>query len=240
MIIHPISNLNLGFHEFTNPVDEILPEEIDLVILCGGFSDRMKRSLLYCETMIEKYPNIKFILNTGPIDYNTEVPDILYTAMRVRYENTSIPNLYYSRDPFILDNYDVLTLVGWPKVENVPEKLSKVFGEPRPKYLSDGECCNVKFRYFVTTDEINQFHNQEYLKIKKWLAEDSGKQKLLVTGTSPTDDAYATNYSLYDDLDLSGVIWVHGGTSVYDTSMNGTRLICNPGRNTSRQNTFVI
>ena len=240
MIIHPISNINLGFHEFTDPVDEVLPDGTELVIFCGGLSNKMKRSLLYCETLIQKYPAVKFILSPAPIEHNQEVPVILYGAMRVRYENTVLDNLYYSREPFTIGDYDILTLVGWPKVEQVPSRLSHVFGEPRPRYLSDGECTNTKFRYFITAEEMNVMHADEHIKLRNWLSTDSGKQKLLITGTAPSNDEYVTNYSLYEDLDLSGVIWVHGGTSVYDITQNQTRLICNPGRNTARQNTFII
>ena len=96
MLVHVLSNLDLKFHEFTPEEDEVIPDTVDLVIFCGGFSNRMKRSLLYCETLVEKYPDIKFILNTAPIDYNTEVPDILYSAMRVRYENSPLKN--YKKD----------------------------------------------------------------------------------------------------------------------------------------------
>lgn len=240
MIIHPISNLNLGFHEFTDPVDEVLPSGTELVIICGGISNRMKRSLLYCETLIAKYPSVKFILNTAPIDHNQEVPTILYGAMRVRYENTLLNNIYYSRESFTIGDYDILTLVGWPKVEQVPPKLREVFGEPRPRYLSDGECTNTKFRYFMTAEEMNASYLEERTKLQDWLSNDSGKQKLLITGTAPNNDEYASEYSLYEDLDLSGVIWVHAGSSVCDTVKNETRLICNPGRNIARQNTFVI
>jgi len=240
MLVHVLSNLDLKFHEFTPEEDAVIPDTVDLVIFCGGFSNKMKRSLLYCETLVEKYPNIKFILNMSPIDHNTDVPDILYSAMRVRYENSSLKNLYYSKKPFVIDNYDILTLVGWPKVNQISPKLEKVFGTPRPRYLKDGECCNTKFRYFVTLEEANAFYEQERVILEKWLAEDSGKQKILITGTAPTNDPYAEEYELYEDLDLSKIIWIHGGTETYDKTENGTRLICNPGRGLPRKNTFVI
>lgn len=240
MLVHVLSNLDLKFHEFTPETDEVVPEDVDLVIFCGAFSNRMKRSLLYCETLVEKYPHIRFIMNMAPIDHNTEVPDILYTAMRVRYENTPLTNLHYSKKSFALDSYDILTLVGWPKVNEIPHKLKRVFGTPRPRYLKDGECCNTKFRYFVTLEEMNEFYEQERAVLEKWLAEDNGKQKILITGTAPVNDPYAGKYTLYEDLDLSGIIWIHGGSETYDKTENGVRLICNPGRGLPRNNTFVI
>lgn len=240
MLVHVLSNLDLKFHEFTPEVDEVIPDAVDLVIFCGGFSNRMKRSLLYCETLVEKYPDIRFIMNMAPIDHNTEVPDILYSGMRVRYENSPLTNLHYSKKSFVVDDYDILTLVGWPKINEIPHKLERVFGTPRPRYLKDGECCNTKFRYFVTLEEMNAFYEQERVVLEKWLAEDTGKQKILITGTAPFNDPYAGEYTLYEDLDLSGIVWVHGGTETHDKTENGTRLICNPGRGLPRKNTFVI
>lgn len=240
MIVHPISNLNLRFHEFTDPTDEVIPDGTDLVVFCGGISNRLKRSLLYCETLAEKYPNVDFILNTSPIEYHTEVPDILDSAMRVRYENLQFSNLYYSQDAFDYKDYDVLTLVGWPKVSQIPERLSKIFGEPAPKYLSDGECVNKNFRYFISLAEMNAMHEIEYSKLVNWLAHDSGKQKILITGTAPVGDPYSTDYTLYGDLDLSGVTWIHGGSEYSDANQNAIRLICNPGRGDPRARTFII
>ena len=140
----------------------------------------------------------------------------------------------------MIDDYDILTLVGWPKVNEISPKLERVFGTPRPRYLKDGECCNTKFRYFVTLEEMNAFYEQERGVLEKWLAEDSGKQKILITGTAPTNDPYAGEYTLYEDLDLSEIIWIHGGTETYDKSESGTRLISNPGRGLPRKNTFII
>jgi hypothetical protein len=240
MLVHVISNLDLKFHEFTPIEDEVIPDGTDLVIFCGGFSNRMKRSLLYCETLIQKYPDVKFIMNMAPIDHYMEVPDILYSAMRVRYENSPLRNLHYSKEPFQTNDYDILTLVGWPKVNQVPEKLEKVFGAPRPRYLKDGECCNTQFRYFVSSEEMNAFYQQERHTLEEWLATDSGKQKILVTGTAPLNDPYAGEYKLYEDLNLSGIIWIHGGNEIYDKTENHTRLICNPGRGLSRSNTFIV
>ena len=240
MLVHVISNLDLRFHEFNSNEDEIIPDGVNLVVFCGGFSNRMKRSLLYCETLIQKYPDIDFIINMAPIDHYMEVPDILYSAMRVRYENSLLRNLYYSKDSFELGDYDILTLVGWPKVNDVPEKLEKVFGTPRPRYLKDGECCNTQFRYFVTAEEMDVFYHQELDRLEKWLSNKSDKQKILITGTAPINDPYAGEYKLYENLDLSGIIWIHGGSETRDTVENGVRLISNPGRGLSRSNTFVI
>jgi len=240
MLVHVISNLDLRFHEFNSEEDECIPDGVDLVVFCGGFSNRMKRSLLYCETLVQKYPDTKFVLNMSTIDHFMEVPDILYSAMRVRYENSPLKNLYYSKDSFEIEGYDILTLIGWPKVNEVPADLEKVFGKPRPRYLKDGECCNNQFRYFVTTEEMNAFYAQEREKIEQWLANDTGKQKLLITGTSPKNDPYLGEYSLYEDLDLSGIIWIHGGSEAYDKIENDIRLICNPGRIIPRSTTSVI
>lgn len=240
MIVHPISNLNLRFHEFTDSSDEVIPANTDLVVFCGGLSNRIKRSLLYCESLAEKYPNVDFILNSSPIEYHTEVPDILNSAMRIRYENLKFPNLYYSQESFEYKNYDILTLVGWPSVSNIPEKLKKIFGKPAPKYLSDGECINRNFRYFMTVEEMEVLYQFEYTKLKQWLATDMGKDKILITGTAPYDDPYSINYTIYQDLDLSGITWIHGGSDIYDKHENGTRLICNAGRGHPRKNTFII
>jgi len=240
MLVHVISNLDLKFHEFTPAEDEVIPDGVDLVIFCGAFSNSMKRSLLYCETLVEKYPNIKFIINMAPIDHHTEVPDILYSAMRVRYENSPLKNVYYSKKSFVIDNYDILTLVGWPKVTQISQKLERVFGTPRPRYLKDGECCNTKFRYFVTLEEFNAFYEQERITLEEWLVKDNGKQKILITGTAPTNDPYAGEYQLYEDLDLTGITWIHGGSETCDKTESGTRLISNPGRGLPRTNTSVI
>jgi hypothetical protein len=87
---------------------------------------------------------------------------------------------------------------------------------------------------------MNVFHEQERITLENWLAEDNGKQKILITGTAPTNDPYAGEYQLYEDLDLSKIVWIHGGTETYDKIENGTRLISNPGRGLPRTNTFVI
>ena len=240
MIVHTISNLNLRFHEFTNPADETIPEESELVILCGGFSDRTKRSLLYCETLAKKYPDKTFILNFSPYDLTTEVPSIIYSGVKARYDNLAINNLHYSTRPSDILECDILTLYGWPRVEIVPKKLERIFGEPRPKYLKDGECVNKAFRYFITAEELNQFYSDEKMRLIDWLNNGSDKKKILITGTAPENDPYSTEYSLYDDLDLSGITWIHGGSEYYDKKQNGVRLICNPGSGSARQKTFVI
>ena len=36
--IHVISDLDLGFNEFTDKIDEVIPEDIDLVILNGNLN----------------------------------------------------------------------------------------------------------------------------------------------------------------------------------------------------------
>ena len=39
MLVHVLSNLDLKFHEFTPEEDEAIPDTVDLVIFCGGFSN---------------------------------------------------------------------------------------------------------------------------------------------------------------------------------------------------------
>jgi DNA-binding NtrC family response regulator len=73
MLVHVLSNLDLKFHEFTPEEDEVIPDTVDMVIFCGGFSNRMKRSLLYCETLVEKYPDIKFIMISGHGNVDTAI-----------------------------------------------------------------------------------------------------------------------------------------------------------------------
>ena len=61
--VHVISDLFLGFNEFANPEDEVLPE-VDLVILNGNIG-HLKRGMLYAETLCRKYPETQFVYNLG-------------------------------------------------------------------------------------------------------------------------------------------------------------------------------
>lgn len=240
MIIHPISSLNYKFHELSSDDDFSLPDNTELVIFCGGISKRVKRSLLFYDTLCDAHPTIDMIYNIGPIEYIFASTVILPSVLKSKFDNLRKPNQLWSLEPFIYKNYDILCLVGWPDIDEIPTEYKFINGATTSKYLDTGEMVREFIELPATLDELKAEYAKERIRLKSWLASDNGKQKILITGTAPKNDPYIdVDYKLYEDLDLSGLIWIHNASETYDKIENGIRMISNPGRN-SRDTKFII
>ena len=124
--VHVISDLDLGFTEFADPIDETIPD-VDLVILNGNIG-HLKRSMLYAETLCNKYPNIPFVYNLGEKELywdNIEKftgETIQGLTIRKRTNTTWPKNLYWdSKESLIItlqngQEVDVLCTYGFPKI----------------------------------------------------------------------------------------------------------------------------
>lgn len=240
MLIHPVSDFNYKFHELSSETDFSLPDDIDLVVFCGGISKRVKRSLLFYDTFCDMHPEIDVIYGIGPIEYSFASTVILPNVLKSRFDNQRKPNQIWSLEPFIYKDYDILCLVGWPDINEIPTEYRFINGATTSKYLDTGEMVREFIELPATLDELKAEYDKERRRLEDWLTADNGKQKLLITGTAPKNDPFIdVDYKLYEDLDLSGLIWIHNADEAYDKVENGIRMISNPGRN-SRGAKFII
>jgi len=240
MLIHIISDTNYKFHELSSNEEFIVSQDTELVIFCGGISGRIKRSLLFYDTFCDLNPSIDTIYCISPTEYTFASTVILPNVLKAKFDNSKKPNQMWSLDSFIYKDYDVLCLVGWPKIDSIPSDYKFINGPTKSKYLDTGEMVREFIELPATLEELKDEYNKERQRLEEWLVADNGKQKLLITGTAPKNDPHIdVEYNLYEDLDLSGLIWIHNAAETYDKIEDGIRMISNPGRN-SRNAKFVI
>lgn len=258
---HVISDLLLGFIEFTDPVEETLPD-CDLVFIVGNLG-HIKRGMIYIEKLCAKYPNKQFIFNIGRTEgtgqkNNTELVDGLLT--RQKLSEFWPKNLRYAhQQPIKIElnggKLDILCLHGYPYIiENSVDKQSWK-SSSWYKYVSHGvtydqnefkpkDSSDVYHGWFPKVSNVErcrEAHDTEYSIIKNWLSSRSNdERKILVTALSPLNDPCLPKleYIMYPDINPD--MWIVGGTSV-DLETNHYRLYGNSGRgNLAREATFII
>lgn len=249
--IHVISDLDLGFNEFANPVDETLPA-CDLVVFN---SNPDKRNLLYIETLCKKYPEIQFLMNGAKplLSMPTQAPGLENQLTARQLISDHWPsNLHVSCSwPISItvndQKLDVLCLYGTPKFSNPEVDISQSvfckrhrgsFGMTedhslfRPKNADD--VYHGEFPILPTAKLSNYSHDIEEQFAKKWeltYNETSGK-KLLVTHMSPLLEPMLDGfgYSIYTGIHLDGGVWITAHKSWNKAVYLGARLLSNPGR----------
>jgi hypothetical protein len=249
--IHVISDLDLGFNEFVDPVDETLPV-CDLVVF-NSLPD--KRHVLYVETLCKKYPNIQFLINGAvPLLSMPEQPPGLSNQLTARQLLSSYwpSNLHVSCSwpiSITIDNQklDILCMYGTPKFSNPGVDISQsLFARQhrggyglttdhslfRPKAAH--EVWHGEYPMIPTAEICNLSHGIEEQLVKKWelnYNETSGK-KLLLTRTSPLQDPTLSgiNYSIYSGIHLDQGIWITAHKFWEKIIYLGAKLLANPGR----------
>jgi hypothetical protein len=230
MKLHIYSDLRLRYLEFSDPVDELVPD-VDAVIVAGNISTDAKRSLLFQETLGQH--NKPVFLNYGLLEF-TRGSYCLETlnSTQLRYGVKKDTNCYYKHNGnTILPELklDVLPLFGWPKFNSQEEldntKLGKILLEVvwGMYYDEEGVAINAYDPYPTRWNRINELHEQEQSVLADWLADQhtTDNTKVLVVGH---------NYAEIIKADLTNVILVVPGEEAQDTAFNNGRLYSNPGR----------
>lgn len=262
--LHIISDLNLGFNEATDPVDETIPN-VDLVILSGNIA-LLKRSALYAETLAKKYPETQFVWHLGETEryfvnvekFRGEIDDSL--SIRIK-NNVNFPkNLHYANNDRIMVKLrtgqvvDVFCAYGFPKILSYEGDWEDTYWFQN--YISDVQQDTVDFLYkpketsnvqhgmlpiFATKEWINDQYEFTEKLLKKWENEVTG-YKILITHINPYSDTRTINQkvSCYK-IHLNNMAWVTSNTLVDNVQFLGAKLISNPGRGiVARSKVFVL
>jgi hypothetical protein len=259
--VHVISDYYMGIHEFTNSVDEDLPES-DLVIVVGNMG-QIKRSMLYVETLCKKYPSKQFIINVGRTEdglhqkNDTELSDGLTTRQLI--SEFWPKNLHYSyRKPITLTinerKIDLLCLHGFPHIieESVNDATWKstswykyathgvTFDQSEFKLKEAADVYHGWFSKFSTPERCREDHAIEHGIVNEWLHDkEADTTKILVTALGPDADPCLTNidYVMYPNSDPD--IWIASGRPI-ENRTNHTMLYSNPGRSDSARKSVLI
>lgn len=251
--IHIISDLDLGFNEFTPLEDENIPD-VDLVILNGN-NGGLKRSMLYAETLANRYKDVQFVVNLGYTEkYFHYLPKFMNEheeSMEIRKNtNDSWPdNLHWSNQNIILqlrtgEYFDILCTFGFPKIYGYSGEWKDTFWYKniiidvtldqtssqinKPKETSN--VCHGYLPIWATPESINEQHEKEEKKVKKWELT-STHYKILVTHVNPFNDTRLKDlsFSTYN-IHLNNMLWISSNTKQEYVKFLGARLVTNPGR----------
>lgn len=250
--IHVISDLFLGFNEFSTE-DENIPD-VDLVILNGNIG-HIKRSMLYAETLCKKYPSTQFVCNLGETELYYSVNKSLNetrSALEFRKNsNATWPNnLHYnyleSKIITLRNGYkfDIMCAYGFPKIYSYNIDWNEtVWAKKYPMKIESNdnwnniykpkEVSNVKLGeigIFATKDWINEEHEKEWLIVKKWEIAQT-EYKILITHINPYKDSRCENQSVAPyNIHLDKGIWISSNVKNNGLLLLGGRLYSNPGR----------
>jgi hypothetical protein len=250
--IHIISDLFLGFSEFGLEEEQI--PDVDLVIINGNIGP-LKRSVLYTETLCNKYPDTQFIMNLGLIEQSwvEKYFGENHESIEVRKKaNVSWPkNLHYGKEQCSIhlrdgDIANVLCAYGFPKIHsisgnwtdtmwhkyhfmNIAEINSPEGEQFKPKETSD--VLHGVFPIPATKDWINQQHNIEWQKVKKWEVTPITGRRILVTHINPYKDSRSNGCTVSPYLiHLEHGTWIASDTTCNGVTFLGGKLYANPGR----------
>lgn len=250
--IHVISDLFLGFNEFSDQ-DENIPD-VDLVILNGNLG-MMKRGMLYAETLCKNHPDTQFVFNGGETEYHYTVPKIigeLDESMALRkFGNPTWPkNLHWSKTRQLITlrnnlQVDILCTYGYPNIvsssiawedtvwfKNYSMGILDDFPE-HGDWAKPANASPVVHGYspiFATKDWINEQHQKEYELVKKWEIEETGL-KILVTHINPYEDSRCQGQSVTPyKIHLKDGLWISSNTECDGLLFLGANLYSNPGR----------
>ena len=229
MKLHLYSDLNLRYLQHSDPVDEVVPAETDLIVVAGSISSDPKRSLLFQETL--KNNNKPVIINLGLGDGILGAYQDTINATQIRYATLTKLNCHYSNTTnLIVNGLDVLNYVGWRHIateeEYVESNLQRQFvsrvryGEFQ--YNAKNQVIGYVGKDNYTLEQYTELvYKPEWARLEKWLATDNELPKLLVTG--------ADARTVLKDQNIAGVTVCTVGSEYLDCEFNGGRLLCNPG-----------
>lgn len=248
--LHIISDLDYDFNEFSDEIDETIPD-VDLVVINGNISRHLKRSMLYAETLAKRYPSVHFIFNQGEKEkymnffpkFNNEGEE---NSKLRQWANDSWPKNLYSQKNIRLnlksgDAVDVLCMYGFPFIHSYTGEwedthwcrnyVSEVT-EDQNKFIPPG----VSHVYcgqgpvWATKDWINEKHIEEFQTVKSWEL-DKSSYKILVTQINPYKDIRTQGQKVSSyNVHLHNKLWIT--TGILDAPVNylGAKLVSNHGR----------
>jgi hypothetical protein len=258
--IHVISDLYLGFVEFTDAIDETLPN-CQIVVIVGNIA-QIKRTMLYVETLCKKYPDRQFVLNVGRVEdglhqkNTTELSD----GLTARQEISEFwpKNLHYAfQKPIILNingkTLSIFCFHGFPHIMEDIIDSTRWKGTAWYKYATHGvtidenefknkNAANIYhgwFPKFSTPERCRQDHYKEQELAKEWLsAADENHIKVLVTALHPKNDPCLSDIDYIMYPDISPDVWIASGVSG-ETRTNNTIIYGNPGRSKSARESVL-
>lgn len=257
--LHVISDLMYGFNEPTDPADEVISPDVDLVVLNGNLGNP-KRSIVYAYKLAKKYPDVQFVYNFGTYErywriltkYEYEREDNL--NVRINNGGDWLPNLH-CKDPrtdggllIKLRNHqtvDVFPVYGFPKIHSY-----EGFWEDTFFYQNHAICARHKDEFdensekpkeieyvsygglpvWASKEWVNQKFDEINLRLKRW---ESSLQHygILVTHLSPYNDSRLFNCKVSPyEIHLDDRIWITSHDRVKNVNYLGARLYSNPGR----------
>lgn len=245
--LHVISDLNLGYNEFST-YDEDIPN-VDLVVLNGNIG-QIKRGMLYAHTIANKYPTTQFVYNLGETElylYNMEKFKgelVKQIELRKNTADSWPKNLHWSLDSMIINlrngsRVDVLCTYGFPKIHSYVGDWQETHWFKH--YMLDvtaddefklSETSNVRHGpapIWATKESINAHHDLELQKVKDWELTQTS-YKILVTHVNPLKDIRTGNQVVSPYLvHLNDMLWITSNTKV-SAKFLGAKLVSNPGR----------
>lgn len=256
--VHVISDLEYGFNEETDPQDTVIPD-VDLVIFNGNLGV-IKRSILYANTLANKYPHIPMVFNFGEMErYWRVMPKFEYEGednMVIRLNNNQgWPKNLYWKDP----RTDEPLLIKMPNGQTV--SVFSVYGFPKiVSYTGNWEDTNWYRNYCVqfelkdnletweekpketsfvshgavpvwaTQSWVNKKFEEMETRIRNW---EINLQHfgILVTHLNPYNDPRFKNCTVSPYLiHMDRGLWVTAKTRVNNINYLGAKLYSNPGR----------
>jgi hypothetical protein len=265
--IHVISDLFLGFNEFSTEEEHI--PDVDLVIVNGNIG-LLKRSMLYTETLCKKYPDTQFIYNygqtesaKGPPKYLKELDDGF--TIRKNANDGWPKNLHWSKEPQLIKlrnghELNILCTYGYPHIYecSIPwtdtvwhrDHMMNILDDVPLDKFSNGDWGRPRTSspvnhgwhpIWATKEWINEQHKKEWDLVRNWEVYGKG-YKILVTHFNPYKDSrYEGQKTGAYNIHLNQGLWIGADTECNGVKFVGGRLYSNPGRGPlARQKVITI
>jgi hypothetical protein len=224
------------------PEQHVIDNNTKYIIIAGNISKTNKRSMLYAESLAKMYPSINVIFNFGLSEISQQIFDSVENGFEFHINSfkKSPANLHYPKGVCV-GNYDFYCTMGWPTIieeNNFDDSyiIKELWKDIDQEFYIDDILMSKNYpRWFTLEDVIEKF-NKEKIKVTKWLENDQGKQKVLISALSDWSSSYIgkSTYSTFNGIDLSEIIWICDGDNDFIGSHRNSHVICLPGRDRSR------
>jgi hypothetical protein len=216
-MFHIISDLNLNYMDHAEN-QYIIGKNPEYIIITGNISNQSKRTLIFAEKLADLYKTSNIIFNCGITEsYKGEI-DLIEDGFQIHINNSKNPykNLYFPKGKVIGD-YDFYCTIGWPNILDSDGFHDSYFA--KYLYISydqdiyiDDILMSRMFPRFFNVDHIALLFHEEQQQVKKWLQNDQGKEKILVTNLDELSKNYLGNIkcNFFPELDLSEITWISG------------------------------
>jgi hypothetical protein len=237
MVLHVISDIFLSFHE--KAVDQhYIDAKTTHIVLTGDISIENKRSMLYAETLSKLYPNMDIIYNYG-------IAELIGKRIKAARDGFSVKFDYYKNlgsrlfhpKGQVINGYDFYCTIGWPQYQNLDDFASSRLNKGTVQdYTEEFYIENVKMTNKMARAWTYEFVEHEAKKeledVMTWYETDLGAKKILVTAYGPysfSEFLLKANYKVLNNLALSNLLWIHGGSK----QISNNHYLCSSGRNRS-------